>query len=118
MPFHNLPKSFREAVKINVNNKFYSLKEVFDLKCCFIQLSALLAIKKLNKTNKLYSQQLNELNELKQLAERDIYTDILKYINDNNLTRIDIKKNIMFWLFSRDYQRSNVSRSNIIIHRY
>lgn len=118
MPFHNLPKEFRKAVKININNKYYDLKEVYDIKCCFVQLSALLAINQLDPNDINYNIKLEQFNNVKYLANNDIYTEILNYINDKNLTRTDIKKYIMFWLFSRDYQRTNVSKSNIIINRY
>lgn len=115
MPFHILPKDFREAVIIKHKNKFYNLKEIFDLKCCFVQLSAQLAIDKLNISDKNYYKKLNEFTLVKQTAENDIYTDILNTIDNPDLTRLDIKKSIMLWLFSTNLQRKFSSKSNIIL---
>lgn len=108
MPFQTVPKDFRKCIKIQApNNKFYTIKELFDLKCCFVQLSAELA-----KNSTTDENLIKEFNLVKETAKNDIYTDILNYINKNKLTRNDIKKYIMFWLFSRDYQR-NICKKNI-----
>jgi len=116
MPFHMLPKEFRKAIKIEINNKFYNIKEIFDLKCCFVQLSALIALSQLQPDDKFYKEKLLEFTKVKQQAKNDIYSDILLYINNNKLTRLDIKKQIMFWLFSKEHQRINVSKTNIVIN--
>lgn len=100
MPFHTLPKEFRDCIKIQAQNKFYSIKELFDLKCCFVQLSAELAKSQLDHFHPNYTKLINEFNQVKQTAEQDIYTDILLHLNIPELTRKDIKKHIMLWLFS------------------
>lgn len=100
MPFHTLPKEFRDCIKIEVNNKSYSIKELFDLKCCFVQLSAELAKLQLDPFHPKYNELINEFNLVKQTAEQDIYTDILLHLNIPELSRKDIKKHIMLWLFS------------------
>lgn len=54
-----------------------------------------------------------EFVRVKELAKQDIYTDILNYINNPELTRTDIKKHIMPWLFSKDTERRH--NKNIIV---
>lgn len=78
------------------------------MKCCFVQLSAELAKSKINPKNPKRKQLINEFNLVKQTAEQDIYTDILNYINNPDLTRNSIKKHIMFWLFSKNSQRQHI----------
>ena len=115
MPFHILPKDFRNSVIIKYNKNFYNLKEIFDLKCCFVQLSAQLAINQLNQTDKNYQKKLSEFTLVKQTAENDIYTDILNFINDPTLSRSNIKKSIMLWLFCTKTQRKYSSKYNQIL---
>lgn len=115
MPFHTFPKEFRKAIKIQINNKFYDIKEIFDLKCCFVQLSALIALSQLQLDDPLYKEKLIEYTKVKLQAKNDIYTDILNFVKNKTLTRLDIKKHIMFWLFSKKYQRINVNKTNLII---
>lgn len=110
MPFQTLPKDFRDCLKIKApNNKFYSIKELFDLKCCFVQLSTEIAKQQLDPLNPDYDQLYNEFELVRQTAEADIYTAILNYINNPELTRLDIKKHIMLWLFSRNSQRQHIN---------
>jgi hypothetical protein len=109
MPFQNLPKDFRDCILYNLNNKKYYIKELFDMKCCFVQLSANLAIQQLNPNNPEYNQLKQEYTRVLNTAKSDIYTDILNTINKPELTRNDIKAKIMLWLFSTNNQRQNIN---------
>lgn len=108
MPFQNLPKEFRDCIVYKLNNTRYYIKELFDMKCCFVQLSANLAIKQLDPNNPNYTQLKSEYTRVLETAKSDIYTDILNTINKPNLTRNDIKAKIMLWLFSTHNQRKNI----------
>jgi hypothetical protein len=119
MPFHNLPKEFRSCIKYTIRNQSFKIVEYFDLTCCFVQLSALLAQAKLQKETQKdsseYQKKLTEYKQVKELAENDIYTDILNTVKPEypGLSRTDIKKHIMAWLFSTNTQRKH-SNNQII----
>jgi hypothetical protein len=108
MPFQNLPKDFRDCILYNLNNKKFYIKELFDMKCCFVQLSANLALEQLDTNNPNYNQLKSEFTRVLETAKSDIYTDILNTINKPELTRNDIKAKIMLWLFSTHNQRKNI----------
>lgn len=45
-----MPKAFRDCILFKAPNGFsYNLKELFDLKCCFVQLSADIAKKRIKR---------------------------------------------------------------------
>lgn len=114
MPFQNFPKFIRHTIKYfdKLTNKHYFLEEIFDMKCCFVQLSAELAKLSINLNTQNFNNLINEFNNVKLTAQNDIYTDILNFHNDPELSRDQIKKNIMFWLFSTNFQRKHL-KSNV-----
>jgi hypothetical protein len=108
MPFHTLPKDFRHCLRyVNKKGQKIKIKELFDLKCCFVQLAALLAQNGLDKNDPHYERKLEQFKAVKELAENDIYTDIKNTIGKTELTRDKIKKHIMEWLFSTSTQRTH-----------
>lgn len=109
MPFQNLPKDFRDCILYNLNNKKYYIKELFDMKCCFVQLAANLALEQLNPAQPNYSQLKQEFTKVLETAKSDIYTDILNTLNKPELSRSDVKAKIMLWLFSTNSQRKHNS---------
>lgn len=114
LPLHNMPKEFRACIKFQApDNKFYNIKELFDLKCCFVQLSADIAKNQVDPNDPNKNQLINEFTRVKELAKKDIYTDILKHLNNPKLTRNDIKQHIMAWLFSTKAQRIN--NKNVVV---
>lgn len=111
MPLHSLKSCFRKCVRFGQNNE--KIKEIFDIKCCFVQISARLAFKS--------AQTIEEKHEILNLLtniKSDIYTDILNY-SESNLSRQQIKKQILAWLFENRLQRIfNTNRIHNIIANY
>ena len=107
MPLQCIPSIFRECIKYGNNKE--SIIELFDMKCCFIQLAGRLA---LSKEIDIFKR--NEYIELIKLAKIDIYTKILNFINNKELTRNDIKNQIMQWLFCTNNQR--LHNKNKVFH--
>lgn len=113
MPLQNIPKEFRKCIKYKDEN----LVELFDIKCCFVQLAGLLAFSR-SLINK------DEYIKLINAANHDIYSEILIFINDKNLTRNNIKEQILGWLFctniQREYNKNKVVQgiSNYFKHNF
>ena len=105
MPFHYMSKEFRSALRFNG----LKLKEIYDIKCCFVQLSA-----RLFKHQTEYKE---EADLLLNLANNDIYSEIA---NKMNISRKDAKTNIMQFLFSTPYTRNleNKQKYYIILDNY
>lgn len=87
MPFQNLPKDFRDCIKYKYKNSFYEIYEIFDMKCCFVQLAANIALEQTLKYNPNNTNLINEFNNVINTAKNDIYTDILNFINNSKLSR-------------------------------
>lgn len=98
MPFQLINKNFRSAIRIGNNEKIY---ELFDIKCCFINLSAKI-IQKNNDNNK---NLIKECKKIIKLTKNDIYKNIIEWNINKNITREKIKKYIMMWIFSNKKER-------------
>lgn len=99
MPLQHISHEFRECLRFG--EKKEKIIELFDIKCCFVQLAGRLALS--TETNKI---KCNEYKSLINLAKSDIYNEILLFLKNKNLTRNDIKSHIMEWLFSTNIQRT------------
>lgn len=111
MPLHTLKSKYRECVRFGQNNE--EIEQIFDIKCCFVQLSARLALKDAKTV-----EQKTEIFSLLSNIKNDIYSDILKY-SESNLTRQEIKKQILAWLFENRLQRIfNANKIHNIISNY
>lgn len=111
MPLHTLKSKYRECVRFGENNE--EIEQIYDIKCCFVQLSARLALKDA-KTN----EQKTEIFSLLSNIKNDIYSDILKY-SETDLNRQQIKKQILAWLFENKLQRIfNTNKIHNIISNY
>lgn len=100
MPFHYMSKEFRSALRLN-NLK---LKEIYDMKCCFVQLAARLFK---SQTNNNY-----EADILLNLANNDIYSEIASKMS---ITREDAKTNIMQFLFRTPFDREHIRNVYYVI---
>ena len=101
MPFQLINKDFRSAIRIGNNEEIF---ELFDIHCCFINLSA-----KIIKENNVNDKNLiEECEKIIELTNKDIYQNIIDWYLEtepNNITRNKIKKNIMMWIFSNKKER-------------
>lgn len=102
MPFQLIQKEFRSAIRIGNNEEIF---ELFDIHCCFINLSA-----KIIKENNINNKKLKyECEKIIELTNKDIYQDIINWYSEmeiNDITREKIKKNIMMWVFSNRKERN------------
>lgn len=99
MPLHYLPSIFRSKIYYEEENNI--LKELFDIKCCFIQLAGYIALK-----GNMKIDQVIEYKRLIKLAKEDIYKDIIeKKLLRDIITRKEIKSRVMVWLFATKTQR-------------
>lgn len=100
MPFQLINKDFRPAIRIGNNEKIF---ELFDIHCCFINLSA----KIIKKANKDKNDLLKECETIIDLTNNDLYQKILewKFKDDNTITRNIIKEGMMMWVFSNKKER-------------
>lgn len=111
MPLHCLKSKFRPCVRFGQSNE--QIEQLFDIKCCFVQISAHLAL-----NDAKTSEQKNEILLLLHNIKNDIYTDILKY-SESSLSRQQIKKQILAWLFENRLQRIfNTNKIHNIISSY
>lgn len=100
MPFQYMDKIYRSAL---IYNNMH-LIEIFDMKCCFIQLAAMLFKKDTN---------LNiDANKIIALAQTDIYQEIA---NKEHISREDAKNTLMEFMFENSQTRLN---KNKIIHNH
>lgn len=100
MPLHYMSKEFRSALRF----KGHKLKEIYDVKCCFVQLAARLF--------KYQTQYTSDADILLELANNDIYLEIAKTMN---ITRADAKTNMMQFLFTTAYNRKLTSNKNYMV---
>ena len=105
MPFQLINKNFRKAIRIGNNEKLY---ELFDIHCCFVNLSANI-IQKNNKDNK---ELINECKNIIKLTNNDLYKKIIEWNNKKDITRNKIKKYVMMWIFSNKQERSFFKSKN------
>lgn len=96
MPFQSIPKIFRDSIRIGNDNKLF---ELFDIDCCFVNLSA-----KILKDTSNNANLITECNEIIELTTNDIYSKIINFGN-GIYTRDNIKKYVMRWLFSNPKDR-------------
>lgn len=108
MPFQSLSSKYRDCIRIGQYNS--KIVELYDIKCCFVQLSVLLA---LEKTDIRDERTRVEYYRLLNLVRNDIYSDILKFTRNKSLTRKDIKVRMLSWLFETQHQRTH---SNDPVH--
>lgn len=107
LPFHYIPSEYRKCIRIGNNEK---LIEAFDIKCCFVFLSA-----KIIKNETTDIDLKNECNEIIELTRSDIYKEILEYngLCCTNNKRIKLKSLVMKWLFSNLQDRRLITASSI-----
>jgi hypothetical protein len=107
LPFHYIPSEYRKCIRIGNNEKLF---ETFDIKCCFVFLSAQI-IK--NETNDVDLKE--ECNKIIELTRNDIYKEILEYngLSCTNSKRAKLKSLVMKWLFSNLQDRRFIMASSI-----
>lgn len=105
MPFQLINKEFRKAIRIGNDEKLF---ELFDVHCCFINLSAKIIIKNNANNNKL----VNECKNIIELTNKDLYENIIDWNENKNTTRNKIKKNVMMWIFSNKRERNFFKSKN------
>lgn len=92
LPFHYMSKEYRSALRLDN----YKLREIYDIKCCFLYLSC--------NIFKKQTKNIKQADELLRLIKDDIY---LKIGNIINLDRNIVKTYIMKFLFTRHDERND-----------